>query len=155
MAVAQERVPQGFQRTAELQRQRCSHRGITSVCVALASWLSALKENLADRAIGISADGRREVLAGDFKLEAFAGAAVFESLPHAGVRPFARNSAQGGRSITSPLGSCSGGLGVNQGLLATGAGLEPTSPACTGALAIELPWFILPLHCGLAFLDVC
>src|SRR6476619_6979580 len=39
--------------------------------------------------------------------------------------------------------------------LATGAGLEPASPACTGALAIELPCFILPLHCGLALLDVC
>src|SRR3954465_5193140 len=36
--------------------------------------------------------------------------------------------------------------------LATGAGLEPASPACTGALAIELPCFILPLHCGLALL---
>jgi hypothetical protein len=35
----------------------------------------------------MSADGRREVLAGDFKVEAFAGAAVFESLPHGDVSP--------------------------------------------------------------------
>ena len=82
MAVAQERVPQGFQRAAELQREGRSHRGIASVRVALTSGLARLKEDFADRAIGISADSHREMLARDFKVEAFAGAAVFESLPH-------------------------------------------------------------------------
>ena len=82
MAVAQERVPQGFQRAAELQREGRSHRGIASVRVALTSGLARLKEDFADRAVSISADGHREVLATDLKLEAFAGAAVFESLPH-------------------------------------------------------------------------
>jgi len=82
MAVAQERVPQGFQRAAKLQREGRSHRGIASVRVALTSGLARLKEDFADRAVSISADGHREVLATDLKLEAFAGAAVFESLPH-------------------------------------------------------------------------
>jgi len=65
-----------------LQREGRSHRGIASVRVALTSGLARLKEDFADRAVSISADGHREVLATDLKLEAFAGAAVFESLPH-------------------------------------------------------------------------
>src|SRR5262249_53541875 len=32
---------------------------------------------------------------------------------------------------------------------------EPASPACTGALAVKLPWIRLGLAVGLAFLDVC
>jgi len=72
MAVAQERVPQGFQRAAELDREGCSHRGIASVRVALTSGLARLEEDFADRTVSISADGHHEVLAGDFKVEAFA-----------------------------------------------------------------------------------
>src|SRR5437870_5315757 len=41
------------------------------------------------------------------------------------------------------------------GSLVTGAGLEPASPAWAGALAIKLPWFILPLRCVLVLLDMC
>jgi len=82
MAVAQERVPQGFQRAAELQCEGCSNCSIASVRVALTSGFARLEENFRDPAILKSADGRREMLAGDFEFEAFAGAAVFESLPH-------------------------------------------------------------------------
>src|SRR5262249_46399435 len=82
MAVAQDRVPQRFQRAAELQCETRGYSRVPGVRVALASWLARLKEDLADRAISMSADRSRVALAGDFKVETFAGAAVFESLPH-------------------------------------------------------------------------
>src|SRR5262249_48257947 len=82
MAVAQERVPQGFQRAAELDREACGYSRVPGVRIALASWLVRLKEDFTDLAVSMSADRGRIALAGDFKVEAFAGAAVFESLPH-------------------------------------------------------------------------
>ena len=82
MAVAQERVPQSFQRAAELQRETCCYSRVPGVRIALASWLARLKEDFTDRAVSMSADRGRIALAGDFKVETFAGAAVFESLPH-------------------------------------------------------------------------
>src|SRR5262249_11435260 len=92
MAVAQERVPQSFQRAAELQRETRGYSRVPGVRFALASWLVRLKEDFADRAVSVSADRGRIALAGDFKIEAFAGAAVFESLPHGcTVPPSKRN----------------------------------------------------------------
>ena len=44
---------------------------------------------------------------------------------------------------------------VVHGCLATGAGLEPASPGCTGALAIELPCLLAGFALGLALLDLC
>src|SRR5262249_20862288 len=82
MAVAQEGVPQSFQRAAELQRETRGYSRVPGGRIALASLLVRLREDLADRAVGMSADRGRIALAGDFKVEAFAGAAVFESLPH-------------------------------------------------------------------------
>ena len=71
-----------FQRAAELDREACGYSGVPSVRIALASWLVRLKEDFTDRAVSMSADRGRIALAGDFKVETFAGAAVFESLPH-------------------------------------------------------------------------
>ena len=56
MAVAQERVPQSFQRAAELQREARGYSRVAGVRIALASWLVRLKEDFADRTVSMSAE---------------------------------------------------------------------------------------------------
>ena len=82
MAISKQRPLERFERATMLERQACSHGSVPSVRVALTSGLARLKEDFADRAVGMSADRGRIALAGDFKVEAFVAAAVFESLPH-------------------------------------------------------------------------
>src|SRR5262249_11212119 len=44
---------------------------------------------------------------------------------------------------------------ISNTILVTGAGLEPTSPDCSGALAIKLPWLKPSLRLLLVLLDTC
>src|SRR5262249_34303302 len=46
-------------------------------------------------------------------------------------------------------------VGLPSVRLASGAGLEPTSPTCAGALTVKLPWIRLSLAWGMAVLDMC
>src|SRR5262249_44572675 len=83
------------------------------------------KEDCGDGAGGISADGRREVLAVDFKVEAFAAAAVFKSLPHVRVSKRDLSSSQSPRARVPAM---AGFLSRVEGLTPKSSSSEPTSP---------------------------
>src|SRR5262249_50837615 len=51
--------------------------------------------------------------------------------------------------------SSTNAVGLPSVRLASGAGLEPTSPTCAGALTVKLPWIRLSLAWGMAVLDMC
>ena len=59
MAIAKQRALELFKRATVLQRQARGHGSVTRVGVALRAGFVVLQENLADRAVGISADGCR------------------------------------------------------------------------------------------------
>ena len=93
MAIAQQRFLQNLQRATELQREGRSHSGVARIGVALRAGFVVLQENLADRAVGISADSSRVAQATDLKLERLGQATI-------GKAPGASREERGGR-ITS------------------------------------------------------
>ncbi len=80
VAIAKQRALERFKRATVLQRQARAHGSVTRVGVALRAGFVVLQENLADRAVGISADSGRVAQATDLELERLGGASIRQAL---------------------------------------------------------------------------
>ena len=80
MAIAKQRALERFKRATVLQRQARGHGSVTRVGVALRAGFVVLQENLADRAVGISAESGRVAQATDLELERLGDASIRQAL---------------------------------------------------------------------------
>jgi hypothetical protein len=80
VAIAKQRALERFKWATVLQRQARGHGSVTRVGVAVRAGFVVLQENLADRAVGISADSGRVAKTTDLELESLGGASIRQAL---------------------------------------------------------------------------